>query len=962
MLLNLKIFEIVNNKLLIIFFLLIKINLFAQFLNPKEVSLIKNFNQKYLKTNLKVFDFSQSNNGEVYIATKESLLTFDGFTWNKFSEKYKTDLRGVLYVNEQEIYTSGHRGFGVWSKNEFGQLIYKSLFFKTPTKEAPLLPVFKNITKHNNRIYFQSFQQIYVYNQLNESIEIIYANKGFGEMFSLNDKLYVQDSYLGLFEIKENQKILVKGSENNNLLITNIFHKKNEILLATRNNGFWKIEANKLTKKDWTVNSLFEKKFITDIQNYDENTFLVGTLRDGVYLMSKQGDIITHINKEKGIENNSIRKVFIDNNKNIWIATEAGLSYLEFSNLKFIWDSRSEFGTVYSSLLKDSILYLGTNQGLFKKNIQKFNSKPILIDNSVEQIWQIYEYENQILIGSHKGVFKLKNNKLQTIHIEGGAWTFKIHPIHKDIMYVGFYSGIAVFKKIGENWKFVKKFTEFADSSRFIEFDSKNQIWVSHPEKGYYRLNLSKDGLNLIEVDFYGTSNPSVETNAYFTKIDGNLVFYNPKGFFLYNAIDNTFTKAIYPYEIFKGLKNIYQIQQDDNLFWYATDNSIGYIERKLGTFKKTQSPFYSIWEKNLKDFVKFTKINKNIYGINLNDGIAFYTYKEKNTYSKAQTPVIKSIEAISAKDTINLSIEKPTLTIPYQNNYIKVVVALPNLPYGSSRIIQYRLKGLQEDWLQTEEISEINFTGLRPNDYELEIRNIIDLDKTSTSTFVSFSIIHPWYFNSTAKITYILCFIFLFYGYNLYLKKKNDKYISKLKQIEQQRRERQKEKFELEKLSSDKELLLLKEENLNLEIKKKNAALASSTLNNIKKNELLTDLINDIKSIDEKLVNSTLHYPIRKVVKKINNHLVDKEDWLTFQLHFSNSHSQFFENLREKHPNLSSNEIKLSAYLKLNLSSKEIASLMNVAITSVEQSRYRLRKKFNLDKEENLVNYIQKF
>jgi len=165
-----------------------------------------------------------------------------------------------------------------------------------------------------------------------------------------------------------------------------------------------------------------------------------------------------------------------------------------------------------------------------------------------------------------------------------------------------------------------------------------------------------------------------------------------------------------------------------------------------------------------------------------------------------------------------------------------------------------------------------------------------------------------------------------------------------------------------LQKLAADNELFLLKEENLNLEIKKKNSELASSTLNNIKKNELLADLINDIKNIDKELVNNSLHYPVKKVIKKINNHLIDKEDWLSFQLHFTNSHAQFFENLREKHPDLSPNEIKLSAYLKLNLSSKEIAALMNVANTSVEQSRYRLRKKFNLDKEVNLVKYIQKF
>ena len=90
---------------------------------------------------------------------------------------------------------------------------------------------------------------------------------------------------------------------------------------------------------------------------------------------------------------------------------------------------------------------------------------------------------------------------------------------------------------------------------------------------------------------------------------------------------------------------------------------------------------------------------------------------------------------------------------------------------------------------------------------------------------------------------------------------------MQKLKQLEKQKRERQKEKFELEKLATDKELLLLKEKNLNLEIKKKDFALASSTLNNIKKKELLIDLIKDIKSIDDDIVDSSLHYSFKKLI-----------------------------------------------------------------------------------------------
>ena len=321
----------------------------------------------------------------------------------------------------------------------------------------------------------------------------------------------------------------------------------------------------------------------------------------------------------------------------------------------------------------------------------------------------------------------------------------------------------------------------------------------------------------------------------------------------------------------------------------------------------------------------------------------------------------IKSLKFISATDTIIGPITgNSEFKIPNSYNYLKIKIALPNVPLSNSKQFQYKLEGLEDFWSPWIYDTEINFPGLTAGDYILQLRASKE-DSMSQNIEIPFHISYPWYISNTAKIIYILSFLFIFISYRSFLQRKNEKYVKRLKLLENQKRERQKAKFELEKLGIDKELLLLKEENLNLEIKKKNAALASSTLNNIKKNELLADLVIDIKKIDKELVNSSLHFPVKKVIKKINNHLLDKEDWLTFQLHFTNTHAKFFQNLQEKHPELSSNEIKLSAYLKLNLSTKEIASLMNVAITSVEQSRYRLRKKINLDKDVNLVNYIQK-
>ena len=323
--------------------------------------------------------------------------------------------------------------------------------------------------------------------------------------------------------------------------------------------------------------------------------------------------------------------------------------------------------------------------------------------------------------------------------------------------------------------------------------------------------------------------------------------------------------------------------------------------------------------------------------------------------------PTIRSIELISKKDTILAPIEyNQKVEVPHGNNFIKVTVALPKTPLGYSNKIQYRLKGLKDEWSNLDYISELNFPGLSSGNYELEIRSGDENGELSQIVSKVFYVRAPWYLSNVAIIVYVLLLILINILYRAYFKRKNKQQIERLKQVEAEKREREKEKFKLEKLEIDKEVLILKEENLSLEVKKKNSELASSTLNNIKKNELLTKLIEDLNKIAKQKSDSSIQIPIKNVIKKIKTHLVDKDDWLDFELHFRNAHIDFFENLREKHPNLSPNEMKLSAYLKLNLSSKEIASLMHVSIRSVEQSRYRLRKKINLDKDCSLVKYIQ--
>ncbi|UII34629.1 tetratricopeptide repeat protein [Fulvivirga ulvae] len=115
----------------------------------------------------------------------------------------------------------------------------------------------------------------------------------------------------------------------------------------------------------------------------------------------------------------------------------------------------------------------------------------------------------------------------------------------------------------------------------------------------------------------------------------------------------------------------------------------------------------------------------------------------------------------------------------------------------------------------------------------------------------------------------------------------------------------------------------------------------------------------NTLKLIKEKISNAKGSYNA-EAIKAIDNNLKFDKEWDVFKLHFEKVHQGFFDRLSKTCPNITPNEQKLCAYLKMNFSTKEVSKIANVSVSAVDKSRQRLRKKLNIDSKENLVSFIQ--
>lgn len=142
-----------------------------------------------------------------------------------------------------------------------------------------------------------------------------------------------------------------------------------------------------------------------------------------------------------------------------------------------------------------------------------------------------------------------------------------------------------------------------------------------------------------------------------------------------------------------------------------------------------------------------------------------------------------------------------------------------------------------------------------------------------------------------------------------------------------------------------------LKEQQFENDIEHKESQLSAITLQMLQKNELLEE----IKSIIRKKDDTTE----KQLSRIINSHFTQDQNWNDFDKYFESVNKNFYNKLKQKYPDISSNDLKICALIKLNLSIKEMASILNISPDSVKTARYRLRKKLQLTTEDNLTEFI---
>ncbi|SNR69575.1 helix-turn-helix and ligand-binding sensor domain-containing protein [Lutibacter flavus] len=913
---------------------------FAQELPP-----IENYSQEAYGAQNQNWAISQTDNKNIYVANNSGLLEFNGSKWRLYQSPNNTVMRSVN-VSDNKIYTGSYMEFGFWEKNDFGSLAYTSL---SETLSVPLVEEdFWNIIDYDNWILFQSLNRIYIYNTVNKSFNIINSKTRLPKVFKVDKSIYFQKINEGVFKIENGEPVLVSDHTilKNNILV-NVFKVDDLVLLQTQQKGFYYLEENKLLKWDISSNDIISNVFVYSSLQLSDGSIALGTISNGIYRLDINGNVLSQINQEKGLNNNTVLAMYEDRDHNLWLGLDNGISVINYNSPFAIYnDFKGKLGSVYTSAIYNDNLYLGTNQGLFYKKLGNkgdFN----FIDKTDGQVWCLKVYDNTLFCGHNKGTFVVKDDKVSLITDIMGTMEIKSVMNNKNLLIQGYYNGLNVLEKVNNSWKFRNKIAGFDPTSRFFEFTDNGSILVNHEYKGVFKLKLNKDFSKVLDYTIVNSAPKGLKSTI--SSYNNEILYASNNGIFKYNNEKEVFKKDSVLTEDF--LKNDEFVSGklivDDktNKLWGFTDKSIVYFTPgKLNDDLKSTKIFLpASLRRNIAGFESMIHLNDQFYLFGTTRGYIILNLDKLNNSNFEVT--INSIEKSTIdSEKIPISLIEKSKLKSIENN-LDFTFSVPEFDKYTQINFQYQLEGFYDNWSEWSTDSEVSFKNLPYGNYTFKVNSQIGNNVSNNIATYSFTIERPWYLSNKFILVYSIIFIGLF----LLIHALYRYYYSKQKKTLMDKKQRE---FFMVQLESEKEIMKLRNDKLQHEIDSKTRELSSSTMSNIKKNELLNKIKEELSLIKDK-------DRVKPVLKIINNNLTKNNDWQMFEEAFNNADSDFLKKVKSVHPSLTPNDLRLCAYLRLNLSSKEIAPLLNISTRSVEIKRYRLRKKMELNHEKSLVEYI---
>lgn len=765
------------------------------------------------------------------------------------------------------------------------------------------------------------------------------------------------------------------------------------IWIGTLQNGLNLAERNKtggysfkhfINETD-NPNSLANNSILSIYEDSKYNLW-IGTENGGVDLYDRNKDVFIHhkynSEDENSLAGNSVWSILEDKAGGLWFGTfNKGVSrwdpnrdkFLHYTlNLQKSKDFQNITVTSFFELEQDKILIGTDGSGFFlwEPDKQRFtqinrNNSPASIESNVV-LTMASDSRNRIWMGTWGGGINISRGNITDNNFEKVFTYENIFSISRDkdnTMWVGTWgAGLHV---IQDGWDKVYQYSPSDSDKLSISSgnifctmqDSYNRTWIG-----------TLNGLNLVSGSFdssftfqkfYHQTNDttSLWSNTVLCLFEDsrrNLWVGTSFGLNKYEVKTGKFVRIVNECIANKEIKAI--LEDANGTLWISADNNlIRYNPRdnkalcydkgdgvhtrgfSVGAALKTSDNSFLYGGKN--GYIQFNPESQQE-----NDFVPPVHIIDFKVFNKSVVPEKNG----TLEENVMFTHE---ITLTSKQNVFSIEFVALNYTHPEKNQYAYMLEGLEKDWNYVGNLRFASYSNLNPGEYTFLVKASNNDNQWNDTPVKLKIIVRPPFFKSWwFKSILLLVLVYLIYSI----------YMSRVKQI-RRKFDFQEKQFQSNKIESEKEIIKLQKDRLDTELEYTNKELASITMNILQKNEKMITIRDQLLELIPG-ADKDVQRKLKLITKEIEDDLESENKWDRFESKFDIIHDNFLKRFTEKYPKITHKDLKMCAFIRMNISNKEIANLLNITLRSVESSRYRIRKKMELDSEVNLNDFIIRF
>ena len=747
-----------------------------------DLPVIQHFAQEEYMAHPQNYCAIQDNRGILYIGNNDGLLEFDAWTWRIINTNNQSGVRCLAIDSTGIIFIGANEDFGYLTYSKNGTTVFHSLLTLLPDSLKNISIIWK-VFANNKHVFFLGSEAVYVYDYKEiKKIDVLLMPQ-YGFIVNNTLCLFTENgiSYLD----KENKLKALENTEwlyDNNIIVPVELNNK-YIFFGDISGIFFSSDKNFPFSDIYQIDipnktlEFLENKIPYTATKLHNNNIAIGSLAGGILIIDTKGNPLSHIDREKGLADNTVIGLFSDNMGNCWALLNNGINVLFYNKpLSVIGHAEGIESAVMAVSFHKGNQFIGTYSSILIKNtktstyqeITKFPGVCWTFLNTGEKLYASYEFE----------ILEIDSNKYQTVYTGNTSYSLGVLKEFDDIIFAG-QDGLIALQNTDNQLIEAFNFPETKNTPiRKIEEDHLGRLWVTTEFNGIFVYSFN-NSIENYQVQHLDTTHglPSM-LNNYMNMIGDRVMIASPKGIREAITTKNKNINIIIPSDFEKQFVNgnigITQlIESKENIIWANTSAGIGKFSKNKNTYK-----FKKIIPINIvPDAFRIFLFDNTLY---IGTGKNLFTYNTSFKERDYNFPVfIRKIKINNDSlifngaytqlnsDSLLFAINTQGQTHPeftYKFNNIAFEFSGFSYEKSEANTYSYFLEGYDETFSNWSNENKKEYTNLPEGEYTFHVKCKNVYDEISPESVYHFTILPPWYRSWWAYLLYIVSGIIIIF------------------------------------------------------------------------------------------------------------------------------------------------------------------------------------------------------